>query len=43
MTVRNNLLMEFGKMPLRRRVAVCSRIGLALFFLVAGLIKLNYF
>jgi hypothetical protein len=37
-----NLLTEFCKMQLRRRIALCTRVVLAAAFVVAGLVKLGY-
>jgi hypothetical protein len=38
----NNLLTEFGKMRLRSRIAICTRVILAVAFVIAGLVKITY-
>jgi len=38
----HNLFTEFGKMRLRRRIAICTRVVLALVLVIAGLVKINY-
>ena len=36
------MLEYFKRMKLRSRMAICMRIAIAVLFVVAGLIKLNY-
>jgi hypothetical protein len=37
-----NLRTEFGKMRLRSRIAICTRLTLAVVLVMAGLVKLGY-
>jgi hypothetical protein len=37
----HNLFTEFGKLRLRSRIAICSRVILAVFLVIAGLVKIN--
>ncbi len=43
MLTRRELLTEFISMPLRSRLAICTRVALAIFFVIAGLLKIFYF
>jgi len=38
----HNVLTEFGKMRLRSRIAICTRVMLAVAFVIAGLVKIIY-
>ena len=38
----HNVLTEFGKMRLRSRIAICTRLTLAVVLVMAGLVKLGY-
>lgn len=38
----HNLSTEFGKMRLRSRIAICTRVILAVTFVIAGLVKIIY-
>jgi hypothetical protein len=37
-----NLLTEFSKMRLRSRIAICTRVILAIVLVIAGLVKIIY-
>jgi len=41
-TFAGRLVTELGKMRLRSRIAICTRLGLAVLLVIAGLLKLTY-